>query len=106
MIQPITSSPFFPPGYFVNFRGSGRIAGSLPDSLLTKAGIASSEWVYLLWRTSNKVPLLVALQKSKVDGSWSFDWLDETQKYDVVAHDSEGNFNSVIRANITPAPMP
>lgn len=90
---------------FGSLRGGGRIAGDLPNGV-TKAGAGAAEWVHLGLADRSSGFFRVASTKSAADGSYSFENLSTAKSFVVLAHDSDGNFNSVIRANITPAPMP
>ena len=84
--------------------GEGYIAGE-GAAIVSKAGAAARERVILCLK-DNALPLRrVAEQLSGADGTYRFDQLDESKKYIVLAFDSSGQFNAVIRDNITPAPM-
>jgi len=48
----------------------------------------------------------VAERFSAADGTYSFDHIDATLRYHVVAFDYEHNFRAVIADNLTPDPMP
>ena len=86
-------------------RGQGYIAGE-GASIVTKAGAPAREKVTLCLKDSELPLTRIAEQLSKADGTYRFDQLDESKKYIVLAFDSSGQFNAVIRDNITPAVDP
>ena len=81
--------------------GRGFISGQ-GEGLVTVAGAAASRPVVVF----DKKTLLPVIQVSSAeDGTYLARGLDPNRKFVVVAFDSSGQFNAVIRDNITPAPM-
>ena len=91
--------PFAP--VLLGFSGRGFIAGQ-GDGVVTVAGATASRPVIVFDKTSFK-PL--ARTVSDTDGTYRIIGIDENRKVFVVAFDPSGQFNAVIRDNITPAPM-
>lgn len=83
--------------------GFGKISGTAPNGIVTKAGIPARCVVQLLHGRSK---ILMMQTASANDGTYEFLGLDPNQKFIVIAYDPENQFNAVIRDNITPAPMP
>ena len=81
------------------FAGDGKIAGS-PPGIVTVAGSPASRPVFLIDRISLR---LVAETISEPDGTWSISGLNRDRLFLVLALDPTGQFNAVIRDNITPA---
>jgi hypothetical protein len=81
------------------FYGAGRIAGDLPSGLVTVAAVPAKREVMLFTARCRK---LVATTLSAADGRYSFDYLDASRRYVLVAFDHELQFNAVIRDNIAP----
>ena len=86
------------------FRGQGFIAGQ-GGGLVTKAGAPASEIVYLGFRSTGSPFNTIGIKISGADGTYRFDQLNENLQYVVLAYDSSGTFNAVIRDAITPAPI-
>ena len=80
--------------------GKGKLAGTLPDAIVTVAGAAARRRVVVLDRHTRKI---VAQTWSAEDGSWRVDYLTTAKQFTVIAFDHENQFNAVIRDNITPA---
>ena len=84
--------------------GRGYIAGE-GAGLVTKAGVPARARVVLCLKGPSLSLYRIAEQWSAADGTYRFDQLDESRKYAVLAFDETGEFDAVIRDNITPASM-
>lgn len=84
------------------FQGSGYIAGE-GDAIVTVAGVPASRTVLVIERKSLRVAARIA---SNGAGNYSIQNIDMNLSYIVIGLDYEGQFNAVIRDNVTPAPMP
>jgi hypothetical protein len=86
----------------IGFSGNGYIAGNAP-AIVTVAGVPAPRPVRVLERKSLR---LCGFATSASDGTFSISGLDTGRQFLVIALDNQGQFNAVIRDNITPAPMP
>jgi len=86
------------PAPSLRFYGTGRIAGDAPG-LVTVGGIPAARRIHLHDAITH---LRVARTISRGDGSWSFENLDASRLYYVIAFDHEGRFNAVIRDRVQP----
>ena len=82
-----------------DFSGRGFIAGQ-GDGLVTVSGVTASRPVVVFDKKS-LIPL--AKTVSSTDGTYSIAGINANRKVFVVAFDPSGQFNAVIRDNITPA---
>ena len=75
--------------------GSGSISGTISVN-----GVQAQKRVLLFERALNR-PVRDAI--SAVDGSYSFNLIDETKKYYVVSFDDTGSYNAKIADHLTTA---
>lgn len=88
-------------GGTTSFGGRGYVAGESPG-LVTVAGVAASRPVCAFERESSQ---LCGWTTSAADGSWRIDGLSIDREFYIVAFDTSGQFNAVIRDRVTPVPM-
>ena len=85
----------------LGFSGRGFIAGQ-GDGLVTVAGSPASRPVFVLDKQT-LIPLVSSVSGN--DGTYMMRGINPNRKVIVLAFDTTGQFNAVIRDNITPAPM-
>ena len=82
------------------FSGKGRIAGDSPDGLATVAGAPAKVPIRVVHRPTNMV---AGFTISDANGNYEVANLNPDELFYVIAFDPSGQFNAVIRDNITPA---
>lgn len=85
-------------GQTTYFAGDAYIAGQAPG-IVTVDGTPAIRSVELRERQTRRT---IAVTNSGIDGSYLFKNLDPTYTYDLIARDSDGVYNDVIAANVTP----
>lgn len=81
------------------WRGSGYIAGTSPDGLVTFNGAPAVRDLVLFDRDTGH---LCAVTTSGIDGTYLFPGLNENRLFDVVARGGDSSENDLIAARVTP----
>ena len=81
------------------WRGSGYIAGTSPDGLVTFNGSPAVRDLALFDRDTG---YLCAVTTSAPDGTYLFPGLNENRLFDVVARGEDASENDMIAARVTP----